>query len=128
MEADSAERNNMEVGVSSAETEVNDMEVEVTGVGMEVDKVDNVEVNSGGAGIVPGTQEPPCRSHRDGGAELVRIRIFRGAKDWEPIDEIELGLESCGGLNLALLRKQLGGQVRVSCDAPQQQISNTHLE
>jgi hypothetical protein len=94
-----AERSNMEMEVNSAETEENGME-------MEVDEANDMEVSN---------LDPPCMGHnRDGDAELVCVRIFGGAKDWEPINEMELRLESCGGLNLALLQEKLGGQIQVS--------------
>lgn len=101
---------NMEMEVNNAETEENGME-------MEVDEANNTEVNDGGIGMTS-NQDPPCMGHnRDGDAELVCVRIFGGAKDWEPIDEMELRLESCGGLNLALLQEKLGGQIQVSYGA-----------
>lgn len=126
--------NDLEMEVSTTEAERGDMEMEVNGAGAEengmeteVDKA-NDEVNGGGTGIT-GNQDPLyIRHNRDGNAELVRIRVFRGAKDWEPIDEMELRLESCGGLNLTLLQEKLGGRVHVSYGVFRQQIQNTQLE
>lgn len=100
MSGGEAKRDNLEGEANNAEAVASDME-------MEVDGENDTEVNSGG---------------KDGNAEVVRIRIFRGAKDWEPIDEMELRLESCGGLNLALLQEKLGGQIQVSYGAFQQRI------
>lgn len=84
---------------------------EENSMGMEVDEVHNMEVN--GRGIA--SEDPPYTAcNEDLDVEVICIRVFRSAKDWQPLDEIELRLESCGGLNLELLQGKLGGPIQVS--------------
>lgn len=45
--------------------------------------------------------------------EFVRIRLFKGIKDWEPVGEMELRLERDGSLNLLALQERLGQKIQV---------------
>lgn len=122
------EANSAEVEGDNMEMEVNIGGAEKNGMEMEVDEANDMEVNGGGIRII-GNQDPPYRRrNRDPDADFVCIRIFRGAKDWEPIDEMELRLEGCGGLNLVFLQEKLGGKIQVSYGAFWQQIPNNQLE
>lgn len=95
------------------EMEVSSGRAEESSMGMEVDEVNDMEVNT--RGIISEEDPPDAGRDKDPEIELVCIRVFRSAKDWQPLSEIELGLESCGGLNLARLQEELGGPIQVSC-------------